>query len=84
MKTRAEVEAIRGRSRLKRSASTAVSRLPIPPAMNQMRRTILTAVTTTWKVPLSLVPFMLRSVRAARKTSPGSAEIAKCQMNSLK
>ena len=84
MKTRADVDAISWMSVLKRSVSTAASRLPIPPAMNHISSTILVAVTTTWKVPLSLVPFMLRSVSAARKMMPGSAEIAKCQMNSLK
>jgi len=43
----------------------------------------LAAVTTIWKVPLSFVPLTLSAVRAARKMIPGSAEIAKCQMNSL-
>ena len=84
MKTSAAVDAIMGRSRLKRSVMAAVSKPPSPPAMNHTSSAILATVTTIWKVPLSLVPLMLRSVRAARNTSPGSAARGTCQMNSLK
>ena len=54
MKTSAAVDAMSGTSRLKRSATAAASKLPSPPATNHARRIILAAVTTIWKVPLSL------------------------------